>query len=93
MKKIKFYGAAFWGGCPPVKEYLLEKGIEFDYYDIMADEKAKDDFYKLREQYEEYQTIIKGGISFGIPAIFYDDEVIICFDKEKIDSLITKLNN
>lgn len=91
MEKIKFYGAGFWGGCAPVKEYLSEKGIDYDYIDISETEENKEEFYKLREQYEEYSEIVEEGARFGIPALFYDNEVIIGFDKEKIDELIKKL--
>ncbi len=91
MAKIKFYGAAFWGECNPVKEYLLEKGIEFDYYDITESEEIKAEFYQLRTKYEQYAEIIEGGVRFGIPALFYDDKVIIGFDKVAIDEMVTRL--
>ncbi len=91
MEKIKMYGAAFWGGCAPVKEYLLEKGIDYDYVDISESEANKAEFMNLREKFEEYTDIIKGGVSFGIPALFYNGEVVIGGDTDKIDALIAKL--
>lgn len=88
MEKIKFYGAAFWGGCAPVKQYLLDKGIDYDYYEIDSSEELKEEFMNLRKQYDEYADIISGGTRFGIPALFYKDKVVIGGDSEELDKFI-----
>lgn len=88
MDKIKFYGAAFWGGCAPVKQYLLDKGIDYDYYDISENEDVKEEFMSLREKYEEYSEIIDGGVRFGIPALFFKDKVSIGGDTNEIDKFL-----
>lgn len=91
MAKLKIYGAAFWPHCNPVKEYLLDKGIEFDYYDIMENEEHKTNFYELRPKYAEYKEILEKGTSYGIPALFFNDEVLISPSSEEMDIMIKKL--
>ncbi len=70
----------------------MEKGIDYDYVDISESEENKDEFFKLREQFEEYNDIISGGTRFGIPALFYNGEVVIGGDTDEIDALLAKLN-
>lgn len=71
-----------------MKQYLLDKGIDYDYYDISESEEVKAEFLALREQYEAYSDIIKGGVSFGIPALFHNGKVVIGGDTEKIDKFL-----
>lgn len=91
MEKIKMYGAGFWGECFPVKEYLSEKGIDYDYVDIMESEENRAEFEAFRKSRTEYVDIIKGGVSFGIPVLFFNDDVVIGFKPEEIDALIAKI--
>ncbi len=91
MDKIKMYGAGFWGECFPVKEYLSEKGIDYDYVDITESEENRAEFEEFRNQREEYVDILKGGVRFGIPALFYKDTLVIGFKPEEIDLLISKV--
>ncbi len=71
-----------------MREYLSEKGIEYDYYDISKDKEVKARFYALRERFKVYDKIIAEAKFFGIPALFYRDQVVIGFDKERIDKLL-----
>ena len=55
-------------------EYLTSKGVEFAKKDVMIDEEARDELLNL-------------GIR-SIPALVMDGEVVIGFDKARIDSLL-----
>lgn len=76
MEKVLFYTTATWPHCPPAKEYLVNKGVSLVERDIRADISAKEELLKLGSR--------------GVPTIVIGDEVIIGFDKEKIDSLLSK---
>ncbi len=69
----------------------MEKGIDYDYYDITESEEYKNAFYDLRTKYQAYEEILAKGGAFGIPALFYNDEVIIGWNQTKIDEMIEKM--
>ena len=57
------------------KEYLSQKGIKYTDYDVAQDrEKAK-------------EMIQKSG-QMGVPVILVDSEVVIGFNKAKLDELL-----
>jgi len=60
--------------CNQAKEYLSQKGIQFQEKDIMQDPSALDDLKKLG-----YMTT---------PVIVIDGSVIVGFDTEKIDAAL-----
>jgi glutaredoxin 3 len=60
--------------CDKAKEYLSQKGIQFQERDIMQDPTALDDLKKLG-----YMTT---------PVIVVDDIVIVGFDTDKIDAAL-----
>lgn len=91
MDKVKVYGSQTWPHCAPTKEYLLEKGLEFDYFDINEDDDARAEFLALRTKYNEYDEIVKAGQRFGIPAVFYNNEVVIGYNVEQLDHLLGHL--
>jgi glutaredoxin-like YruB-family protein len=64
--------------CKTLKGYLKKHGIEFEDIDISKDEK-------------QLQKMIKDSGQMGVPVVDIDGEVIIGFDKQKIDSLL-KIN-
>jgi glutaredoxin len=57
---------------------LKKNGIEFEDIDISKDEK-------------QLQKMIKDSGQMGVPVVDIDGEIIIGFDKEKIDNLL-KIN-
>ncbi len=68
-------------GCPycfTLKEFLKEKQIAFEEIDVAQDEKAKDDLIKKSGQ-------------MSVPVIEIDGQIVVGFDKEKIEKLL-KIN-
>ncbi|MFV0499943.1 MAG: glutaredoxin family protein [Bacilli bacterium] len=66
----------------------MEKGVEFDYVDITKSDKNRAVFEKFRNSRSEYKNIIADGKKFGIPVLFYKNQLVIGFNKAKIDDLI-----
>ena len=60
--------------CDKAKEYLSQKGVQFQEKDIMQDPTALDDLKKLG-----YMTT---------PVIVVDGAVIVGFDTDKIDAAL-----
>lgn len=75
MKKIIIYSAPSCHICQQAKKFLADNNLEFIDYDISADEA------RMREVVE------KSG-QMSIPIIFIDDEMVIGFDRSKIEELI-----
>ena len=64
--------------CKTLKGYLTKNGIKFEDIDVSNDEK-------------QLQKMIKDSGQMGVPVLDIDGEIIIGFDKEKIDKLL-KIN-
>ncbi len=75
MAKIIVYGTPTCPWCTVAKDYLKEKGQEFEYIDVATDDKKRD------------EMIEKSG-QMGVPVIDIDGEIIVGFDKEKINELL-----
>jgi glutaredoxin-like YruB-family protein len=75
MPKVKIYTTPVCPFCNLAKQYLKEKGIEFEEIDVSKDEKAA------------MEMIQKSG-QMGVPVIEIDGKIVIGFDKEKIDKLL-----
>jgi glutaredoxin-like YruB-family protein len=75
MKKVKIYTTPACPFCVMAKEYLKEKGIEFEEIDVSKNEKAAK------------EMIEKSG-QMGVPVIEIDEQIVVGFDKEKIDELL-----
>jgi glutaredoxin-like YruB-family protein len=58
-----------------VKEYFKEKGINFEEIDVSKDEKA------AREMIDKSGQI-------GVPVIEIDEQIVVGFDREKIEKLL-----
>ena len=65
--------------CTTLKEFLKEKGVEFEEIDVSQDEKA------MKEMVEKTGQM-------GVPVMEIDGEIVIGFDREKIIKLL-KLEN
>jgi glutaredoxin-like YruB-family protein len=72
---IKIYSTPSCVYCKTLKSYLTSKGIEFSDIDVSVDEKELDHMVKVSGQ-------------MGVPVVEIDDNVIIGFDKQKIDELL-----
>jgi glutaredoxin 3 len=75
MKKVKIYTAPGCPFCVLAKEYLKEKGVEFEEIDVSKDEKG-------------IQEIIEKTGQMGVPVLEINGEIVIGFDKERIDQLL-----
>ena len=71
----KIYSTPTCVYCKTLKGYFKKHGIEFEDIDISKDEK-------------QLQKMIKDSGQMGVPVVDIDGEVIIGFDKERIDKLL-----
>ena len=72
---VKIYLTPACPYCFTLKEFLKEKGIEFEEIDVSKDEKARDEMIK------------KSG-SLEAPTLDIDGQIVVGFDKEKICKLL-----
>lgn len=61
--------------CTTLKEFLKERGIEFEEIDVSQDEKARKEMVEKTGQ-------------MGVPVMEIDGEIVIGFDREKIIKLL-----
>jgi len=57
------------------KEYLSSKGVVYDNIDVSSNRAAADEMIKVSGQ-------------MGVPVIVIEDNVVVGFDKARIDSLL-----
>ena len=76
-KKVVIYSTPTWPYCTRAKEYLSQKGIVYQEYDVAADrDKAKEMIDKTKQM--------------AVPAIIIDDkEIVIGFNQAKLDELLS----
>ncbi len=75
MKKVKIYSTPTCTYCVILKKYLDEKGVEYEDIDVSQDE-------------EEQKKMIEKTGQMGVPVVEIGDEIIIGFDRKKIDELL-----
>jgi glutaredoxin-like YruB-family protein len=75
MKKVKIYTAPGCPFCVLAKEYLKEKEIEFEEIDVSKDERG-------------IKEVIEKTGQLGVPVLEIDSEIVIGFDKERIDQIL-----
>ena len=73
MANVKVYSTPTCPYCIRAKNYLKEKNIPFENIDVSSNQRELGEMMKLSGQ-------------MGVPVILIDSEVIVGFDKEKIDS-------
>lgn len=61
--------------CGAVKEYLKDKKVAYKEINVQADPKAADEMIKKSGQ-------------MGVPVIDIDDQIVIGFNKPKLDELL-----
>ena len=74
-KKIKVYGVPTCPFCKRTKEFLKDKGFDFEDLDVSAN-------------HDLAKEMIKKSGQMSIPVIEIDEEIVIGFDKEKIEVLL-----
>lgn len=79
MTKVKIYSTLMCPYCTTLKEFLKERGVEFEEIDVSQDEKA------MKEMVEKTGQM-------GVPVVEIDGEIVIGFDRGKIIKLL-KLEN
>jgi len=75
MPKVRLFVTPACPYCFTLKEFLKEKGIEFEEIDVSKDEKARDEMIKKSGKME-------------VPVVEIDGQIIQGFDKEKIVKLL-----
>lgn len=75
MPKVIIYTTPTCPYCVTLKKYLHEKGIEFEHLDVASNNEARED-------------MIKKCNCMSVPVVDIDGEIILGFDKEKIDKLL-----
>lgn len=74
MKKILIYSANSCSNCTAAKEYIKEKGYDYEEKNVSLDQEAK-------------KELIGMGY-MGVPVIMIDDDVVVGFNKSKLDELL-----
>jgi len=75
MKNVIIYTTQTCVYCKMAKEYFIENNIEYEEKDVAIDSEASEEMIKKTGQ-------------LGVPVIDIDGEIIIGFDKEKIENLL-----
>ncbi|OGZ71935.1 MAG: NrdH-redoxin [Candidatus Staskawiczbacteria bacterium RIFCSPLOWO2_01_FULL_38_12b] len=75
---VKIYSTPTCVYCNTLKEYLGKKNIPYQDIDVASNEKEL-----------EHMVAISG--QMGVPVVDIDGDIVIGFDKEKIDQLL-KIN-
>ena len=74
-KKVTVYSTPTCPYCIRAKEFLKGRNIEFENIDVSADQ-------------EKAQEMIEKSGQMGVPVIDIDGEVIVGFDKAKIETAL-----
>jgi len=75
MPKVRLFTSPSCPFCYSLKDFLKEKGIEFEEIDVSQDEKTREEMIKKSGKME-------------VPAIEIDRQIVIGFDKKKICKLL-----
>lgn len=74
MKNIKIYSSSTCTNCTAAKEYIKEKGYDYEEKNVSLDAEAKKELLSMGYM--------------GVPIIFIDDEVVVGFNRSKLDELL-----
>ncbi|HAF07637.1 MAG: glutaredoxin family protein [bacterium] len=75
MAVVKIYSTPTCPWCSRAKQYLSSKGIAYTDYDVSKDRNAA------------MEMIRKSGQQ-GVPVLDIDGNIVVGFDKERIDALL-----
>lgn len=73
--KVIVYSTSTCPYCKMAKEYLKEKGVKYDEYDVSEDQ-------------EKSEEMVKKSGQMGVPVLDINGTIIVGFVKEKIDSAL-----
>lgn len=73
MAHVKVYSTPTCPYCIKAKNYLKEKNIFFDSVDVSSDQQGLEEMIRVSGQ-------------MGVPVVVIDGEMIIGFDKDRIDA-------
>lgn len=76
MKDITIYTSSTCPYCTLAKDYLNEKGVEYEERNISTSREARE------------ELMAKGHT--GVPVVIIENEEIVGFDKARIDALLDK---
>ncbi len=74
-KKVKIFSTPTCPYCKMAKEWMKEHNIEYTDVDVSTDEKAAQEMTEKSGQ-------------MGVPVILIGDEVLVGFDKPKLEALL-----
>lgn len=74
-RKVTVYSTPTCHWCRVVKEFLLQKGVGYTEKDVAADAVARDEMLRLTGR-------------MAVPAITIDSEVVLGFDKQRLEQLL-----
>lgn len=72
---VVVYSTPTCGYCHQVKEFLSQKGIKFTEHDVSVDRAAAEEMVRKTGQ-------------MGVPVITIDDEVVVGFDRGRLEQLL-----
>jgi len=71
MKKVKVYSTPTCPYCIRAKQFLRDNNIEFENFDVSADQQKSEEMVKISGQ-------------MGVPVIDIEGQIIVGFDKDAI---------
>lgn len=74
MRKIKIYSSNTCSNCTAAKEYIKEKGYDYEEKNVSTDAAAKKELISLGYM--------------GVPIIMIDDDVVVGFNRSKLEELL-----
>ena len=77
MPQIDIYTTPACGYCKMAKEYFKSQNLEYTEHNVFEDEKAREEMIAKSQQ-------------MGVPVITIDGNMVVGFDKPKIEELISK---
>ncbi len=75
MKKVEIYSTPTCHFCDLAKEYFAKNNVEYTNYNVAEDREKRAEMVDMTGQ-------------LGVPVIRIGDDVVIGFNKEKIDELL-----
>ena len=74
MEKVLVYSSNTCPYCTLAKDYLSDKGVEFEERNVQEDDSARKELMEMGHM--------------GVPVIVIGEEEIVGFDKDRIDELV-----
>jgi len=74
-KPVKIYSTPTCPYCLRAKAYLKEKNVSFEDIDVSVNQEAADEMIKISGQ-------------MGVPVIVVGDEIMVGFDKNKLEEAL-----